>query len=248
MKVYIATPMYGGWCALPYAQSLLDAVRGLKRDGIEARVDFVANESLIQRARNLMAHHFFHDASDCTHLLFVDADIGFDYAELRRLLDQSARWENDAAVLTGVYAKKCVNWDRVRTPPVPSHEGPDTLGLDYNVNFRLDALGTIRNGFATALDSATGFMLIPRTVLDRVYRAFAPTLTCRNDLLAQHHDYVAVFDCMICPDSRRYLSEDFSFIRRCQSVGIPVRVDLRSRLTHTGHLLLRNDLHDEAII
>ena len=89
MKLYIATPMYGGQCLVPYAKSLIESVRQLKAIDIETRLDFVSNESLIQRARNLMAHKFYH--SGCTHMLFVDADIGFDFQQILRLITHAAQ-------------------------------------------------------------------------------------------------------------------------------------------------------------
>lgn len=248
VKLYVATPMYGGQCTVKYAKSLIEASRLLARDGVSARFDFVANESLVQRARNLMAHSFFYNAPECTHLLFVDADIGFDYSEVRRLLQHSVEREGDKAVLTGVYSKKHVNWDKVMgklTGAFSTVETPKTVGLDYNINVDAGTIASVRDGFATVVDAATGFMLIPRGVLATLYEAYASSLTCRNDLIGHGHprtqEYVAVFDCMICPNSRRYLSEDFSFTRRCQEHDIPVRSDLRSRLSHTGSLTVRND-------
>ena len=43
------------------------------------------------------------------------------------------------------------------------------------------------------------------------------------------------------PDNGRYLSEDYAFCRRWQSVGGKVFIDARSRLTHQGlqHLYRR---------
>lgn len=242
-SLYIATPMYGGLCTIPYAESILGAVKELKKRGVETRLDFVANESLIQRARNLMAHKFFR--SQCTHLLFIDADIGFSFDQLWALLRQSVDVQMDQAVVTGVYCKKYLNWEKIQaklTGQTRTVEGVTTVGLDYNINVDLRNLGTIQNGFAKVIDAATGFMLIPRKVLTLMYDAYAKELTCRNDLLDQNHDYVAIFDCMICPESRRYLSEDFSFIRRCQAQGVTVLSDLCSKLSHTGCLVLRNDI------
>ena len=243
MKLYIATAMYGGQCLVPYAKSLIESVRQLKAINIETRLDFVSNESLIQRARNLMAHKFYH--SGCTHMLFVDADIGFDFQQILRLITHAAQC--DDAILTGVYSKKFLNWDKIRRKldgRLVTTEGVQTVGLDYNINVDLSHMGSINNGFASVVDAATGFMLIPRKVLEKAYAHYADTLTCKNDLLDQNHDYIAIFDCMICPISNRYLSEDFSFIRRCQTIGIPVYSDLCSKLSHTGCLTLRNDVNN----
>lgn len=241
MKLYLATPMYAGQCTVPYAASIVEATKKLKEKGVETRLDFLGNESLIQRARNLMAHKFY--KSDCSHLLFVDADIGFDFDQIWRLLTQSMEVESQQSVLTGVYCKKYLNWDRIREKregKLNTIECLETVGLDYNVNVELGKLGLIQNGFVNVLDAATGFMLIPRSVLEKLYAAYEGTLTCRNDLMDQNHTYIAVFDCMICPQSSRYLSEDFSFIRRCQAQGITVKSDMTSKLSHTGTMVIGN--------
>ena len=46
--------------------------------------------------------------------------------------------------------------------------------------------------------------------------------------------YVAIFDCMIDPKSRRYLSEDYALCRRLQQVGEKVWLDARTTLSHEG--------------
>ena len=44
----------------------------------------------------------------------------------------------------------------------------------------------------------------------------------------------AFFDCLIEPETRVYLSEDYVFCRRWQAMGGDVWADLHSRLTHVG--------------
>ncbi len=48
------------------------------------------------------------------------------------------------------------------------------------------------------------------------------------------HLYWLFFDCMIDPDSGRYLSEDYAFCRRWRDMGGKVYADLTSRLNHLG--------------
>ena len=58
----------------------------------------------------------------------------------------------------------------------------------------------------------------------------------------QAHLHWLFFDCMVDPDSRRYLSEDFAFCRRWRDMGGKVYVDLNSKLQHAGQHLYRGDL------
>ena len=47
-------------------------------------------------------------------------------------------------------------------------------------------------------------------------------------------EYIALFDCMNDPQSRRYLSEDYAFCRRHQIRGGDVWADTESPLAHVG--------------
>ena len=76
LRLFIATPMYGGMAHGAYILALLELVSLLRDQGVAAQFDTVMNESLITRARNNLAASFLACAA-CTHLLFVDADVGF---------------------------------------------------------------------------------------------------------------------------------------------------------------------------
>ena len=76
MKLYIATPMYGGMCHGLYTKSLMDTTAVLMNHGIQSQIYYLFNESLITRARNYCVDEFMR--SDYTHLMFIDSDIGFN--------------------------------------------------------------------------------------------------------------------------------------------------------------------------
>ena len=52
----------------------------------------------------------------------------------------------------------------------------------------------------------------------------------------------ALFDCIIDPESRRYLSEDYTFCRRWQEKGGDVFLDPRTALNHVGHYTFRGNI------
>jgi hypothetical protein len=72
--LFVATPMYGGMCIGNYTAALMQMPLVVSKAGIKMYYTYMMNESLITRARNSLAYDFL--ASDATHLMFIDADIG----------------------------------------------------------------------------------------------------------------------------------------------------------------------------
>ena len=105
-KLFICTPMYGGQCYGFYAQSLLQLNNVLRDNNIQSMMSFMFNESLITRARNALAHQFL--KTDCTHLMFIDADIRFNAYDVLPMLSA------DKDVIVGIYPKKEINWGTVK--------------------------------------------------------------------------------------------------------------------------------------
>jgi hypothetical protein len=104
--VFIATPMYGGMCTGFYTQSMLQVPTIARNAGIDVSFSFMFNESLIQRARNALVHAFS-KRPECTHLMFIDADIKFNPADIVSLVMA------DKDIICGIYPKKEINWGLV---------------------------------------------------------------------------------------------------------------------------------------
>lgn len=242
-KLFIATPCFGCQVSAPYLLSLMQLQALLSREGIDCVSDFVGNESLITRARCVLAAKFL--KSDCTHLLFIDADIAFAAESIVQLLG------GDKDIMTAIYPKKSFDWDIVAKKVVDAEckEPVEMMGLDYNINLYGDT-AKVENGLVEVLDAATGMMLVKRQVLEAMAKHYEKELSCVNDLPGDRNDpgypktYVALFDCMIDPVTRRYLSEDYAFSRRAQALGYKVFADLRIALSHVGNYTFRGDLSE----
>lgn len=234
-KLYVATPCFGCQLTVPYLASLMGLQAQCAARGVELHMDHVGNESLVERARNLMAAKFLE--SDCTHMLFIDADIAFRPDTVFRLLDSGKD------VVTAVYAKKAFDWCQVRDKLAAGCEEPvHQTGLDFNINLA-GASQTAEAGFVRVLDSATGFMMISRAAMQRMADHYREELLSKNDVQGQPVDkYVALFACMIDPVSRRFLSEDYSFCRRYQQLGGEIWADVVSPLVHVGTAQFPGDL------
>jgi hypothetical protein len=188
-KVMLGVPMYGGNCAGIFCRSALDLAVLLNHWGVGLQLYFLFNESLITRARNYIADEFMR--SDCTHLMFIDSDIGFNPQDVMAMLALS-KDDSDYDVLCGPYAKKCISWEKIKQAVDKGIADKDPNQLEkYVGDFVFNPLngGSIKiSEPAEVLESGTGFMLIRRAAFEKL-RAARPDLLYRPD-----HVRTAEFD------------------------------------------------------
>jgi hypothetical protein len=206
----IATPMYGGVCTMSYCVSLAMTVADAARERRNVAYK-PGGDSLVTRARNLLTNEFL--KSPCTHLLWIDADLGWEPAAIWRLLDSGKD------IVAGVYPKKCL---------------PISWPMNFFTQGQNEPLPTCpETGFIRVKDAPTGFMLVRRHVIETLIERH-PEWACRfsggdNPV----HGY-ALWEAFTDEDGM-YLSEDFGFCRRAQAEGFEVWVDPTVKLSHTGN-------------
>lgn len=239
-NVFIAIPCFGG---LVTDQTLLGVMRLMQifaKFKINASINTLRNESLVPRARNNLTAVFLENKS-FTHMFFIDADIEFEPESVIRMLAL------DRDIIAGAYPKKTINWDQVRRAYDAGKTGNLAVyGAEYAINFKLNEQKQVRTlaGAIEVLDASTGFMLIKREVFDRMIEAYPETKYVNDSAIAAElHDYCyALWDTMIDPDTRRYLSEDYTFCRRFQKIGGEIWVDPYTKLNHVGTHVFEGDL------
>jgi hypothetical protein len=247
-KFFFATPCYGGQLMEPYFRSVIKLMTFFNQHSIPLAFGTIANESLVTRARNVLLAYFL--ASDYTHLIFIDADIEFQVEDVLKL------YAHDKDVIVGAYPKKGVAWQRIKenvsSPENISRNISDreiaAYGSDYAVNFKFvdrDARTiAVENGIVKLHDAGTGFMMIKREAILKLIKAY-PELKYNNDVqmgdnnLTDH--FHALFDTMIDPIDRRYLSEDYTFCRRWQDIGGDIWLDPSISLNHYGHFCFQGN-------
>ncbi len=229
VKIFLSTPCYGGLCLQAYAESMLNFQRLCASKGIELYLDTTENESLITRARNISIARFLYK-SDADFFIFVDADVHFNPESLLRLVESG----HDVSV--ACYPKKVIMWDQAEHAVKTGDDRTlQRLASSLVLNFKNERSEVV-NGFTEVLDGPTGFMCIRRNVLTKMYESY-PELMCVNDHQNKDLDtYCAIFDCMIDPVSKRYLSEDYAFCRRWQQIGGKIHADVTTVLGHVGNL------------
>jgi hypothetical protein len=227
-RVHICMPCYGGMLTESTFMSYIKWSNTARQLGLDWTMETMTNESLISRARNTLTAKFLHN-KDSTHLMFIDADIGWEPWHLLVLLNR------DVDVIGGLYPMKSlpVKWC------VNGFEGAEE-GAD---------------GLQEVSKTGTGFLLIKRAVFEKLNEHPA-TKPFMNDigLPVELNPYMKTyFDTAV--RENRYYSEDWTFCENWRDLGGKVWVDKRVLLKHTGTYVfdyqaqdqLYKDLHSLAL-
>jgi acyl-CoA synthetase (AMP-forming)/AMP-acid ligase II len=249
--VYILTPCYGGMCYVDYLMCLMATVERFRNLGIELKVEFCKNDSLVSRARNNLIARAMNNPR-MTHVIFIDSDIAWDPIDIVKLLIA------DKQLIGGIYPLKHYDWNELikdKTNPYNSNviqswinrknqsQFKDVISddalvqqklLKYNVNYLHNTL-SIEKNLAEVRHLATGFMMIKRNVLDKMSKAY-PSTKYVDDvqfLSGTENDFAyALFDCGVIED--HYMSEDWLFCERWRKMGGKIFIDVSIPLSHTG--------------
>ncbi|MDX7952781.1 hypothetical protein P7D22_16560 [Lichenihabitans sp. Uapishka_5] len=228
--IVIATPCFGGQVAHTFMLSVMRLQRHLEARGFGSDVLLLGGDSLISRARSVLVAHFLANPA-ATHLLFIDADIGFDVDQFTRL------HEADRDFAAAFYPLKNTDWAQLPARAVAG-EPLERAGLSYVGHLCTGAALQVEDGFATAEYAGTGFQLIHRRVFDRMVAAYPETkfraVHASTNEQPPSDTLYALFDSLIDPATGTYLSEDYAFCRRWRALGGTIWLDLDSRLSHTG--------------
>ena len=74
--IYLAVPCYGGQLTLHFVNSLLKLQDACRERGVGLHIEMMGGEALITRGRSRLAAQFLAHPT-ATHILYIDADIGF---------------------------------------------------------------------------------------------------------------------------------------------------------------------------
>jgi hypothetical protein len=243
VNLVIATPCFGGQISVLYAASLFKLQKLVRsyRD-IDLKILFKDGDALITRARASLISQFLDDPS-ATHLLFVDADIGFEPEQVLRLI------ECGADMCAAVYPIKRIDWDRVKMTIETARPNPAAAALKYVFEVADPNAVIEKAGFVKVRYAGTGFLMIRREALERLC-AHYPQLQYKRDhsvdAATASDNRFALFECMISEDGT-YLSEDFAFCKRWTDMGGEIWADLKSRLDHIGPMAFCGDLSSQFV-
>ena len=171
IRIYLGMPMYGGMLSEATLHGIIHTQQWMLTQDVQMKLQTMGNESLITRARNTIVSMFLDDTNFVgTHLLFVDADIGFNAENIERLI------RADKDIACGIYPRKCIHWDQVinavKKNPDISEDELSYKALGYNLNFDNPQSISLQSGFCEVMEAATGMMLIKRDVFKKMKKAY----------------------------------------------------------------------------
>ena len=224
MKILIAIPAYGGNVCEKTLTGVYETTRDLVRAGISVELITAVNDSIIHHARSNLANFFYHN-TDATHILWVDADIGFHGEDVKKLIALNTEFA------AATYPKK-------------------VLPLRYTC--ALTEEGIAWNEARTAIKVAhvgCGFQLIARSVYERIARKFpelqyAPRSESRQvsakEVAASFHYYDTYKN-----SEGVLIGEDYAFCNRFRQAGGTIWLRPDIILSHVGsHVFTGQNLLD----
>ena len=219
-RVHICMPCYGGQLTESTFMSYIKWSNTARQLGLDWTVETMTNESLISRARNTLTAKFL-NTKESTHLMFIDADIGWEPWHLLVMLDA----QKD--VIGGLYPMKSlpVKWCVNGIPGVA--EDPNSSLVEVS-------------------KTGTGFLLMKRDVFEKLnehpaVRTFANDIGLPRELDQYMKTY---FDTAV--REGRYYSEDWTFCENWRDLGGQVWVDKRVLLRHTGTYVFDGNAQEQV--
>lgn len=168
-KLMIAIPAYDGKLNIKSAFALANLAPTAAKYGVEIHLTQVSGCSIITKARNALVGNFMR--SDCTDLLFIDADVVVNADDILRLLALSTNKD----VTAGIYTRRAS--DR-----------------KFFLDFFLDEDNQLifdENGMVQVLHIGTGFMMIRRHVLEKMIAAHPEWAYTGNDGATKDYEVFA---------------------------------------------------------
>lgn len=247
-KIFVGTPCYGGMTHGVYTQSVIGLTELCTKYGIALKYHMLYNESLVQRARNVTVDEFLR--SDATHLMFIDADLGFNPNDVLTMLAINHSDPEKYQIVTGPYPKKTIAWEKVeeavKAGVTETPKDLEQYTADYVFNLAEGTTSFKMDEPAEVIEAGTGFMLIPREVFTKYKEAYPEYMYTpdhsRSENFSGDRDVMAYFDCSIDPESKRYLSEDYHFCRYAGKIGIRVWMCPWISMVHMGSYPFRGSM------
>jgi hypothetical protein len=207
-KVFVFVPAFGRQITTTTFETSHALMSALMAKGIAASIASFSWPD-IEEIRNMVLSYWYDVMPDSTHLLFLDADVGFPPQAVLDMLTFNE------PVVGGIYPKRTypLEWVISGTPEPEYRQG----------FIEVDGLGA-------------GCLLIRRDAVTAMIEKFPelvrPYMTIPDMRYAGAKRTFGLFDCLRAPEGK--VSEDISFCRRFRGTGGKVWASTAYTFTHEG--------------
>jgi hypothetical protein len=210
-KLMIGTPAHKGNLSIGYALSYAKTVQLLAANGIFVVPRIAPSGSLLVEERNRIIEDFW--KSDCTHLLCIDADLGWAPPAVQAMLDVKKD------IVAGVYPAR----------------GPQETIFLFRPILNEDSTFINENHLLKMEYVPAGFLMLSRECVKKMREAlpelhYAPKQTdCSNPPEAFMFFNTEIHE-------GEFWGEDFTFCRNAKKAGIDIWVDPLIQFDHDGQI------------
>ncbi len=229
-KILVATPAFGEMFYTPYVSSVIRLQRVMARHKWDLTFAAISYADIVE-SRNFLLTHWY-DKTDATHLLFIDADMGY---EPQAVIDMVML---DRPVVGAVYPKRHIDLERLAKfaaegqPP----ERARARAHDFIVRRNAKSRQADRKGFISVDGCGAGLLLIKRDCVAAMLGKMPELSDTRapktSPLAKSLTRLIRAFEPVVVDGAR--LSEDFSFCHRWRQCGGEIWASTAHTITHIG--------------
>lgn len=231
VRLMIGTPMFGGKADCVYIETLLHIKHWAMKNNVYLDFCFLTDQSSISHARNEVVGEFLE--SDCTHLLFLDSDVGFNVdPHLKQMLDA------DLDFVVGTYPRKTIDWERVIEM---AKAGESAVEIQRKASTQLICPVDPNFDYTQIVEvpyAPTGLMLLKRKVFDDYRQHYGDKGRSYTNKGKPRYNY---FGTAVFPNRDSYVSEDTYFCLHHTGRGGKIYFMPWIEAVHEGHYRFRSE-------
>ena len=239
-RIFVATPVHSD-VSIHYFKACLEFQKECFVRKLPVMFQ-VMKSSLVTQGRQLCVSGFME--SSCTHMLFIDSDISFNYKMIERMVNY------DKEICLVPYPIKGLDFDKIKSRiKEGSTLDPRVLGNQYTMSVPDPTNVKVENGFIEVERGPAGCMLIKKSVIEKLIKEY-PEFTINQHtlidgkLVKRKHMY-NFFDTYWNKDDKTYTGEDFYFCKLCKHADIKMYALVDEYISHHGEFSYTGRLIDE---
>jgi len=240
ISIFVATPVHSD-VSIHYFKACLEFQKECFIRKIPVMFQ-VMKSSLVTQGRQLCVSGFME--SNCTHMLFIDSDISFNFKMIERMINY------DKEICLVPYPIKGTDHDKVRARILAGDTlSPHLLGNQYTMSVPDPTNVKVTDGFIEVERGPAGCMLIKKEVIHKLIKEY-PEFTINQQtlidgkLVKRNHMY-NFFDTYWNKDDKTYTGEDFYFCKLCKHADIKMYALVDEYISHHGEYSYTGRLLDE---